>query len=129
MTVLIILGVIVSIFIIYYWFTFVIPLFPRPNIQGNASSKGSKWQYLGELVHPNSRHTLTIWSGTHPKILEWVRKEFTKRQTELQHWGDSVTIRGSYWEYLIQLQENRITSKSGGGTHGDDKVCVWRRRT
>ena len=82
-TVLIIFGVVVIIFIIYYWFAFVIPILPRLNLQGNASSRVSKWQYLGELIHPNSRHTPTIWSGTHPKILEWVRKEFTKRQADL----------------------------------------------
>lgn len=97
--------------------------------KGTAPNMGAKWQYLGTVSSPTVRgNRRSIVRGSNPKILEWVRMRITERWDEFHHWGDSITIRGSYWEYRIQLCETRILTPNGGGTHGDDGVRVWRRR-
>ena len=123
---MIILGTILGIIISIYWFTFVIPIIPWfRHTKHSTPQKG--WQFLGEIyslsIILRGRNPNIIPQGSNPKILEWVRKEIGKRSSELQHWNDSIFIKGSYYEYRVQLQENFVA-----GTHEDDKIFVWRKR-
>ena len=89
------------------------------------------WQYLGQVYSPHQRGNLrSLVKGSNPKILEWVRKRITEKFDELEHWGDTINIKGSYWEYKVQLQEAFAKDSHGNiqPTHSDDEIHVWRRR-
>jgi len=89
------------------------------------------WQYLGEVWATTGRirGREYLWRGNNPNILEWVRRKITERHQELKHWGDALYIRGSYWEYKVQLLEGFLTINGiTYPTHSDDKIHVWRRK-
>ena len=89
------------------------------------------WSHLGEVWPGRGRVSgrSYLCEGSNPKILEWVRRKITERQSELRHRGDTIIIRGSYWEYKVQLQESFLmTNGVMQPTHADDKIHVWRRR-
>ncbi len=91
----------------------------------NQQDDGKGWNYLGQLdgVWAMSQTHPRIFTAKCPSIRKWVRIEVTERIHELCHYGDTIIIKGSYWQYKISYCE--MTS---GGTHDDDAIVVWRKR-